>query len=52
MVLQNPKRFGLDVNSNFSDVLNKNLSLQALNLPPLDLEIIRGLRMQAHKQRF
>ena len=42
MVLQNPKRFGLDVNSNFSDVLNKNLSLQALNLPPLDLEIIRG----------
>ena len=42
MALQNPKRFGLDVNANFSDVLNKNLSLQALNLPPLDLEIIRG----------
>ena len=42
MALKNPKLFGLDVLSFFSDVENKNQALTALNLPPLDLEVIRG----------
>ena len=42
MTLKNPKIFGLNVLSFFSDVENKNQALTALNLPPLDLEVIRG----------
>ena len=42
MTLRNPKLFGLNVLSFFSDVENKNQALIALNLPPLDLEVIRG----------
>jgi len=42
MALKNPKIFGLNVLSFFSDVENKNQALTALNLPPLDLNVIRG----------
>ena len=42
MTLRNPKLFGLNVESFFSDVENKNQALIALNLPPLDLNVIRG----------
>jgi Leucine-rich repeat (LRR) protein len=42
MTLRNPKLFGLNVLSFFSDVENKNQALIALNLPPLDLNVIRG----------
>ena len=42
MTLKNPKLFGLNVLSFFSDVENKNQALIALNLPPLDLDVIRG----------
>ena len=42
MAIRNPKLFGLNVLSFFADVENKNLSLQNINLPPLDLEIILG----------
>ena len=42
MALRNPKLFGLNVLSFFADVENKNLALQAINLPPLDLEVIAG----------
>jgi Leucine-rich repeat (LRR) protein len=42
MALNNPKIFGLNVLSFFSDVENKNQALTALNLPPLDLNVIRG----------
>ena len=42
MTLRNPKLFGLDVESNYADVENKNQALAALNLPPLDLNVIRG----------
>ena len=42
MTLRNPKLFGLNVESNYADVENKNQALTALNLPPLDLEVIRG----------
>ena len=42
MTLRNPKLFGLNVLSFFSDIENKNQALTALNLPPLDLEVIRG----------
>jgi hypothetical protein len=42
MALKNPKLFGLNVESNYADVENKNQALTALNLPPLDLEVIRG----------
>ena len=42
MALRNPKLFGLNVLSFFADVENKNLALQNLNLPPIDLEVILG----------
>ena len=42
MALNNPKRFGLNVLSFFADVENKNLSLQNINLPPLDIAVILG----------
>ena len=42
MALRNPKLFGLNVLSFFADVENKTQALQALNLPPLDLEVIAG----------
>lgn len=42
MALKNPKLFGLHVDSNFADVKDKNIALNTLNLPPLDLDIIRG----------
>jgi len=42
MALKNPKLFGLNVLNYFSDVENKNQALAALNLPPLDLDVIRG----------
>ncbi len=42
MSLKNPKLFGLNVLSSFADVENKNISLQNINLPPLDLEVILG----------
>tara|TARA_Y100000004_G_scaffold172503_1_gene209392 strand:+ start:967 stop:3576 length:2610 start_codon:yes stop_codon:yes gene_type:complete len=40
--LTNKKLFGLDVNVNLSDVLDRNASLRSLNLNPEDLEIIAG----------
>jgi len=42
MAITNPKLFGLNVLSFLSDVLDKNEALIALNLPPLDLNVIRG----------
>ena len=42
MALRNPKRFGLDVNKEFADTQDKNLSLRNLNLPIFDLNTIRG----------
>jgi len=42
MALRNPKLFGLNVLSLFADVENKSAALQAINLPPLDLEVIAG----------
>lgn len=42
MSITNPKRFGLNVLSYFADVENKNLSLQNINLPPLDIAVILG----------
>ena len=42
MALRNPKLFGLNVLSFFADVENKTQALQAIDLPPLDLEVIAG----------
>lgn len=42
MGVVNPKLFGLNVLSNLSDVQDKTSSLYSLNLPPFDLDIIRG----------
>ena len=42
MTLRNPKLFGLDVLHYYADVENKFKALTALNLPPLDLDVIRG----------
>ena len=42
MAIRNPKLFGLNVLSFLADVENKNSALRALNLPPLDLDVIRG----------
>lgn len=42
MGITNPKLFGLDVNRYLADVTDKNTSLFSLNLPPLDLDVIRG----------
>jgi Leucine-rich repeat (LRR) protein len=52
MTLRNPKLFGLDVNSNYADVENKNQALIALNLPPLDLDVIRGSSLAATRNDF
>lgn len=42
MVLRNPKIFGLNVLSSLADVLDKEQSLNSLNLSSRDLNIIRG----------
>ena len=42
MSITNPKLFGLEVLSYGTDVLDKNAALNALNLPPFDLDVIRG----------
>ena len=42
MALVNPKLFGLDINRSLADVLDKNVALSNLNLPPIDLDVIRG----------
>lgn len=42
MSLRNLKLFGLDVNKNLADVVNKNTSLNSLNLSVNDLDVIRG----------
>jgi Leucine-rich repeat (LRR) protein len=42
MTLRNPKLFGLNILSFLADVENKNAALTALNLPSLDLDVIRG----------
>lgn len=42
MALVNPKLFGLDINRALADVLDKNTALSNLNLPPIDLDVIRG----------
>jgi hypothetical protein len=42
MALRNPKIFGLNVPSNFTDVRDKNTALKTLNLPSNDLDVIRG----------
>lgn len=42
MSITNPKLFGLEVLSAGTDVLDKNAALTALNLPPFDLDVIRG----------
>lgn len=50
MALTNPKLFGLNVLSYFADIENKNQALSALNLPPLDLEVINGSASSASRQ--
>ena len=42
MAIRNPKLFGLNVLSFLADVENKNSALRSLDLPPLDLDVIRG----------
>ena len=42
MSVTNPRLFGLEVLSAGTDVLDKNAALIALNLPPFDLDVIRG----------
>ena len=42
MAIRNPKLFGLNVLSFLADVENKNSALKSLDLPPLDLNVIRG----------
>jgi Leucine-rich repeat (LRR) protein len=42
MALRNPKLFGLNVLSSFADVLDREKSLNSLNLSSRDLDIIRG----------
>ncbi len=42
MALRNPKLFGLNVLSYLADIENKSAALSALNLPPTDLDVIRG----------
>jgi Leucine-rich repeat (LRR) protein len=42
MTLRNPKVFGLNVLTSLADVLDKEQSLNSLNLSPRDLNIIRG----------
>ena len=42
MALQNPKLFGYEIKAALTDVSNKSLALRRLNLPPFDLEVIRG----------
>ena len=42
MALRNPKVFGLNVLTSLADVLDKEQSLNSLNLSPRDLNIIRG----------
>ena len=42
MALQNPKLFGYEIAAALTDVSNKSLALRRLNLPPFDLEVIRG----------
>ena len=42
MTLRNPKIFGLNVLSSLADVLDKEQSLNSLNLSSRDLNIIRG----------
>ena len=50
MALSNPKLYGLNVLSYLADVENKNQALAALNLPPLDLEIIDGSASSANRR--
>lgn len=50
MALTNSKLFGLNVLSYFADVEDKNAALTALNLPPLDLEVINGSASGASRQ--
>ena len=40
--LRNPRIFGLAVGANFADVKNKNLALQNILLPPVDIAVILG----------
>ena len=42
MAIRNPKLFGLNVLSFLADIENKNSALRSLDLPPLDLNVIRG----------
>lgn len=42
MAFQNRKIIGLGAKRNFTDVDNKNAALNTLNLPPSDLNIIKG----------
>ena len=44
MTLRNPKVFGLNVLTSLADVLDKEQSLNSLNLFSRDLNIIRGSR--------
>jgi hypothetical protein len=42
MTLRNAKLFGLEVKNLFADIRDKDTCLEILNLPPKDLDIIRG----------
>lgn len=42
MAFQNPKILGLGAKRNFTDIDNKTAALNSLNLPPADLNIIKG----------
>jgi Leucine-rich repeat (LRR) protein len=42
MPLVNPRLFGVNVKSNLADLQDSNAALNALNIPSIDLDIIRG----------
>jgi len=49
---QTPVFFGYRVDSNLSDVINKNLALSNINLDINDLEVIRGVSSEEGATRF
>lgn len=52
MTLRNSKLFGLEVNNLFADIRDKDASLEVLNLPPKDLDIIRESSVNVSQTDF
>jgi len=52
MTLRNAKLFGLEVNNLFADIRDKDTCLETLNLPPKDLDIIRGSSVNVSQTDF